>query len=189
MPRITEIVVLCEDQNHELFTRRLLEKLGERFRRTPRFLKTTSGSGRQFVEKQFPLEFQAYLKRKQKMQIALIVLIDCDTLTFDATRKQLRESLDPDHRQAFDQTDCLLLLLPKRAVETWIDFAHTELPVDEDFRKKRAHPSTDAAGCKKLASQFYSWSRVNSTLPETIPPSLSRAIEELRRFEAECGNP
>ncbi len=90
--------------------------------------------------------------------------------------------------QAFDQTDCVLLLLPKRAVETWIKFALTELAVDEDLREKRAHPSADAAGCKKLASQFYSWSRANSTLPAIMPPSMSRAVEALRRFETECGN-
>ncbi len=188
MPRITEIVVLCEDRNHEGFARRLLENLGERFRRAPRFLKAGAGSGKYFVEQQFPVEFRAYLKRKQRMRVALLVLIDCDMESAEATGRQLRDSLQIEERRTFEQEDCLLVLLPKRSIETWIEFAKSGQALDEAYREKRAHPSADAAGCKALASLFYAWSRVNNILPEEMPPSLIRAVEALRRFEAECGN-
>ncbi len=187
MPRITEIVVLCEDQKHQGFARRLLEKLGERFRRAPRFRKAGSGSGKHYVEKQFPVEFRAYLKRKQLMRIALIVLIDCDVKSVEATGRKLRDSLLPEERRTFEQEDCLLVLLPKRSIETWIEFAQTGQALDEDHREKRAHPSAEPAGCKSLASQFYDWSRANAALPPGMPPSLIRAVEALRKFEIECG--
>lgn|GEM_PF-4392171 len=72
--RQVQIVLLCEDTQHEAFVRRFLECRG--WRHKPRVLKSSTGAGEQFVREHFPTELQAI--RHRHVDRALIVVIDGD---------------------------------------------------------------------------------------------------------------
>ena len=79
MSRNVQIVLLCEDAQHESFGRRFLEKAGWTIRhirveKAPKGL----GSAEQFVRKRFPDELEAYRRRKHRVSVALIVMMDGD---------------------------------------------------------------------------------------------------------------
>jgi len=77
--RNVNVVVLCEDRQHEAFARRFLKRAGkghriQRVEISPR----GRGSAEQYVRERFVKELAYYRERKHSVGQALIVLIDAD---------------------------------------------------------------------------------------------------------------
>lgn len=77
--RRVKIVLLCEDSQHEAFTRRFLKGVGWNIRelrveKSP----SASGSAEQWVREEFPNELRIYRQRKARAASALIAMIDAD---------------------------------------------------------------------------------------------------------------
>ena len=85
MPRRVNIVILCEDTQQGVFANRFLELAGKSIR----VMRIEKGPGEAFVRKQFPKELAYYRARKHKVDQALIVIIDADTLGVTKRVKQL----------------------------------------------------------------------------------------------------
>lgn len=78
--RRVKIVLLCEDTQHEAFTRRFLKGMGWNTRELRvEISPLAGGSAEQWVRKSFPKELKLYRQRRLKAGSALIAMIDADT--------------------------------------------------------------------------------------------------------------
>ena len=79
MSRQVQLVLLCEDQQHEVFVRRFLAAAGWSTRRLRiQMAPPGKGSAEQFVREQFPKELQAYRSNRIRLSLGLIVIRDGD---------------------------------------------------------------------------------------------------------------
>ena len=168
----TEIVILCEDRQQEVFIRRFLKKNGIKNRRV-RVLPYPAGrgSGEQFVREQYQFEVEEHRRRAAKLNIALIVMQDCDERSVEAARARLEQTVNRH------QNERIAILLPKRNIETWIRFLMDGGPVDESEhypklnRESECHDVVDRLGEKN-----------EYRLTPNVPSSLRAACPEIRRI-------
>jgi hypothetical protein len=77
--RRVQVVVLCEDRQHEVFARRFLKRASRSFRvQRVEISPKGRGAGEQFVRERFTKELVEYRRRKHKIELALIAIIDAD---------------------------------------------------------------------------------------------------------------
>ena len=77
--RNVQIVLLCEDTQHEAFARRFLEEAGwSTYRLRVEKAPGGRGSAEQFVRKRFPRELAVYRRRRGSVAQTLIVVLDGD---------------------------------------------------------------------------------------------------------------
>jgi hypothetical protein len=80
MTKASRFVILAEDQHHQRFVRRYLERLGcskHEIHSEP--FPNGRGSGEQWVRRHYTEQVQAFRYRSRKAETALIVVIDADT--------------------------------------------------------------------------------------------------------------
>lgn len=167
----TEIVVLCEGKQDEVFIRRFLD--GNRV--NPRRIRIRQypggqGSGKQFVQEEYSKEVIAHRRRATRLNVALIVMHDSD----NETEAECRTRLEGSARRA--QTERIALLFPRRNVETWIQYLMNGQLVDEETRypKLRRESECHAAVDRLAAKDEY-------RLSDDVPASLRAACQEIRR--------
>lgn len=176
-----EIVILCEGKQDEVFLRRFLKQNGYGHHRVRcRPYPAGRGSGKQFVQDEYPKEVVEHRRRATRMNIALIVMHDCDTGTVEEGRARLERSAvrGPHERIA--------LLFPRRNIETWIHFLQDGQPVDESksygklARESECHDAVDRLAAKN-----------EYRLSADVPSSLRAACPEIRRIfpEKRCVEP
>lgn len=137
--RHADIIVLCEDRAHANFVRHHLKKRGFNHRQL-RFIPVPhgSGSGAQFVLQRYATEVKAYRSQANYLSLALLTVIDADTQEVQQIHRRLEGQLqnaDIENRTASER---IVLLIPKRNIETWVVYLQG-LPVDEESDYK-AHP-------------------------------------------------
>lgn len=168
----TRIVVLCEDKQQAVFINRFLIKCGEnRHNIYTKFNPPGQGAGEQFVREQYATEVAGYRSRATMLNVALVVMRDCDTRTLEETRSTLERTAPrrPNERVA--------LLFPKRNIETWIHFLMSGQAVDETRRYRRlsleseCHDAVDRLAAKN-----------EYRLSSDVPDSLRAACAEIRRI-------
>jgi len=169
----TEIVVLCEDKQQWVFIRRFLIRSGiksHRIRLRP--YPAGQGSGEQFVREQYQNEVLAYRARANRMNIALIVMQDCDTNRVSSRKATLEafEHREPDER--------IVLLFPRRNVETWIHFLTHGGQVDES----RVYPKLAGRKSECWNAADHLAGKNDYTLTPDVPESLRTACPEIRRI-------
>ena len=181
MSRNVQIVLLCEDAQHESFGRRFLEKDGWTIRhirveRAPKGL----GSAEQFVRKRFPDELKAYRRRKHRVSVALIVMVDGDNHGVDQRVDELDTACRERDIACRNSGEHVLVFVPTWRIETWLAYLGGEA-VDEEKhdyprlpRPRECQPHVDslAAMCRSRA------------LREPAPSSLAIACTEYRRWRA-----
>jgi hypothetical protein len=168
----TEIVVLCEDRQQWVFVHRFLTKNGVHHRRIRwRPVPQGRGSGEQFVREQYPIEVTEHRKRNTRLNIALVVMQDCDTRTLQERRAALE---GPQHREPDEK---IVTLLPRRNIETWIRFLTDGDAVEETVRYPKLSRESDCheAVDRLAAKQEYH-------LSPNVPDSLRAACLEIRRI-------
>ena len=171
------IVLLCEDKQTESFVCNFLKHRNFKKGRDITTLVASSGSGEQWVRKQYPKQLNAIRNRKNAY---LIVVIDADTNTIDDRHEQLKkECEDKDILPRDHERDVNVLhIIPRRNIETWLAYLDNE-NVDEF----KAYSRLDRLGdCKKHAKSLYDMCHVHQQLREPAPASLREACGEYRRL-------
>jgi hypothetical protein len=176
----SQVIVLVEDQRHQMLIRRYLLGKGlsrHQVRFNPPY--RWEGSGEQRVRQSYSGEVKALRKRQaKKTQTALIVVIDADTGTVEDRLRQLADALAAQQVPAIDPSaEQIARLVPKRNVETWILCLNQE-PVDEESDYKGTRNDWNHL-IPPAAENLVAWARPNVELPAHVVQSLRQGIEEL----------
>ncbi|NOT02033.1 MAG: hypothetical protein HOP29_15575 [Phycisphaerales bacterium] len=173
--RISQTILLCEDDEHERLVRAYLKACGhntkEPYLRPRNASRAVNGGNVGWVIREFPNELNAC--RKRHANTLLIVVVDADDFTTGERREQL--PCDPP----LSSGDSVVILIPKRHVETWIRSA-TGGKVNEVDDYKRPKP-TNSQIIDEAARTIRGWSRDNPTPGPTCVTSLRDALPEWRR--------
>lgn len=176
--RRVQIVILCEDRQQEVFARYFLKKRGFTGLFRTNICPPGSQSGEQYVRSQYPVEVKAYRQNRNRVSIALVVLIDADRGTLQDRLNQLASILDEDAQENRRSHEAIAIFIPKRNIETWIHYLQGETVNEEDaYAKFEKNEAVCKTSVENLADRCYSQS-----LPEDAPPSLQTACAELQRL-------
>jgi len=173
------VVVIAEDEHHEMLARRYLKRHGLekheiRIERSP----SGQGSAEHWVRKRFVIEVSVF--RSRHAQTKLIVIIDADAHTVQSRVRQLDQALTDSHKAAVDtNSEQIARLVPKRNVETWILCLNGHLTDEEtDYKRTR----NDWSGLIPPAAEtLFQWTRPN-TQPPQYTDSLQCGVSELKRL-------
>lgn len=175
MARKTSYVVLCEDTLQEVFARTYLKARGiVRGKITIKKSPLGKGAAEQFVREEFAKEVNTFRSKNYQENTALIVIIDADKTTVQRRKQQLLDMLEyplaPEERVA--------IFVPKRHIETWIQYAAGHLPDEEaDYHAFERRESDCKPHVTTLANKI-----CRNPLPENAPPSIVIACQELQRI-------
>jgi hypothetical protein len=177
MSRSVQLVLLCEDTQHETFARRFLKKAGWTTRRL-RVEKSPKGRGSaaQFVRERFPTELAAYRSNRNRVAQALVVFIDGDKVGVAERLKEFDKACEGEQIEARKQDDHVIVVVPVWNIETW--FAYLDgAQVDES---KDKYPRLDRPrDCQKHVDQLFEMCEKNA-LRQPAPSSLVAACDEYR---------
>lgn len=168
------IVLLCEDSQHEAFTRRFLNGMGWntreiRVEKSP----SASGSAEQWVREKFPDELMAYRQRRQRAASALITMIDADNRDVQDRINEFREVCELRGIAFRANDDTVAIAVPKRNIETWIYYLHDDQVNEQDTYPKLGREPK----CKPAVDRLVEL--CNSTgLAERAPQALALACSE-----------
>lgn len=177
MSRNVRIVILCEDQQHEVFLRRFFKNMGW----TLRDLRLESspsgrGSAEQFARERFPLELKD-LRARGGEQVYLVVMVDGDAEGVGARKNSLNEACKKQGVPPPRDTDRVLVCVPTWNIETWLAYLGGEA-VDET---KNDYPRLDRPrDCVPLVNNLVEMCR-QKNLREPVPTSLKDTCAGYRR--------
>jgi hypothetical protein len=172
------VIVIVEDDHHEMLVRRYLKKRGlvERqmtIKRSP----SGEGSAENWVRKSFIKEVNAY--RSRHAQTALIVVIDADIGTVQDRLRQLDQGLRENGKDPVDtRTEQIARLAPKRNIETWLLCLNGHA-VDEETNYKRTRDDWNEL-IRPAAETLLQWTRSKADLPNHCIDSLQNGVKELK---------
>lgn len=177
MPRYTQLIVLSEDRQQEVFARRFLERCGiERGRIYYRTCPRGKLAGEQYVRERYPFEVRGYRRKCHAMTIGLVVVTDADTRGVADRLNQLDDALENSGDERRKAHERIGLFVPKRNIETWLHYLHGKPVNEEDPYPRLAGREAD---CKPAVEALAD--RRHEPLPEHAPPSLKAACAELDR--------
>lgn len=172
--RRVKIVLLCEDSQHEAFTRRFLKGMRWNIRelrveRSP----SANGSAEQWVREEFPSELRIYRQRRPRAASALIAMIDADSKSVQGRINEFEEACNSQQIPFRTVDEAVAIAVPKRNIETWIHYLNGE-QVNEDA----TYPKLDRErGCKAAVDKLVKLCTARG-LAAGMPPSLSKACDE-----------
>ncbi|SLM32089.1 conserved hypothetical protein [Desulfamplus magnetovallimortis] len=177
MNKYTQVIILCEDRQQEVFARFFLIQCGiEKRRIRSKIAPYGKGSGEQFVRESYAAEVVA-LRSKNYLNVGLVVLIDADPgHDPDFRINELDDQLADKKiaRRAIDEK--IGVFVPKRNIETWIHYLKNP-PVNEID----AYPKLLKPGKCKPFVQNMAKSR-KKPLAQDAPNSLKCACAEIERL-------
>lgn len=181
MPKPSLVIVLVEDDHHEMLVRRYLRRKGlkphqMRIERSP----SGVGSGEQWVKMRFAKEVIAYRGRRNKAATALITILDADNHAVHERLTQLSSGLSERGMAPVASTEDIVRLVPKRNVETWI-LCLNEHAVDEETDYKRTRDDWGDL-IPGAAETLFRWVGAGDAGIERCIDSLRRGVEELKRL-------
>ena len=170
----TSIVLLSEDQQTDIFVKKLLKisgfKMGcIRSRIAPK----GKGSGEQWVREQYRNE----LVERRKQRTALVIVTDADIKSV----KQRIDSLDNTCGDVVDPRtpdEPVAMIIPKRNIETWFAYLRGESVDEEKEYPRYAKPDKcfdDAQKLKDMCDKGF--------LRQPAPPSLEAACLEYKKLK------
>jgi len=169
--RYSQIVILCEDRQHEVFIRHYLKKRHSVTERQIRVVVCPEGrgAGEQYVRREYPIQVMV-LRQKRHLSKALVTMIDADTQMVSERLNQLVPLPQ--------ETEKIVRLVPKRNIETWIYYLNNDLSsVNEtDTYRKLDKESACKPGVEKLVKFCI------TGLPADCLPSLQVGCIELHRL-------
>lgn len=179
MPRRTAtVIILCEDQQQEVFVRHWLQAKGFnrrqiRVRRSP----VAQGSAEQFVRTQYPVEVQECRRvaTYQPVGVSLVVSIDADISSVEERQRQLDRELESHDLERRGVDERIAILVPKRNIETWVHHVMGEEVNEAEIYPKLAKPGACRAGVRNFAQAAQ-----DDPLVVHAPPSLRMAREEIQ---------
>jgi hypothetical protein len=179
---IANIIVLCEDQEHQNLVRRYLIRAGHRSH-TFHFLPLCGrdGSGAQYVRVHFPKQVticRGILGRRTGC--LLIVITDADDHSVRERERTLQHELTQSHHDSVTATEPIVILIPKWQVETWIKCLLGQ-PMNEGDRNSDRPPVTPDQ-IKEATETLFEWTRHGAQIGATCVPSLELALPRWRRI-------
>jgi hypothetical protein len=182
--RVSQFVVLCEDEMHERLTKAYMRKCGlraqEPFVRSLVGSKMQAGGNVGWVLNEFPRQLHACRQRSKKAKTLLIVVVDADELTVEDRQRQLSQRVHAQGHDPFGSNEPAVLLIPKRHIETWIRALLGET-VTEDQDCKMTRPPAKLE-VRVAAGTLWDWSRAGASLGPTCVPSLAASLPSWRRI-------
>lgn len=183
--RIAQTIILAEDANHQKLVRSYLKRMrGKVYSdRTVRFQISPSGRGsaEQYVRENYPKEVREFRRRRARGACFLVVMVDADKEETSFRQQQLTQSLKNSNLSPRQESEPIVVLIPKRHVETWIR-ALLGNQVDEDTDYKRKLPAPSSTEIRLSAEKLYEVTRPNAEVPGIFPPSLKASIPEWLRI-------
>jgi hypothetical protein len=179
--RVSQVIVLVEDERQQRLIRRLLRLLRYRdhdLRFEP--IPNGQGSGEAWVRERYSGAVATYRERAARAETSLVVVIDADTEDARHRTRQLADRLVGEGLPPCANEERIVHLVPKRNIETWILNLNGQ-PVDEERDFRHAHGVDDLID--SAAQVLFEWTRPNAEIPQHCVPSLQAAIPEIRRLE------
>ena len=172
------ITLLCEDSQTNAFVRRFLRRrnFGSRDIHT-RELPSGAQSGEQWVRERYPDELKAIRGRRNAY---LIVVTDADRNSTADRRTQLDTACDEKQIPRREDGEPVLIIVPRRNIETWLHYLGGGTPVDETTRYPRLKPERD---CVTHANNLYRMCHEAQRLDKGAPPSLRESCAEYRKLQ------
>lgn len=173
MSRRVQLVLLCEDKQHEAFARRFLNEMGWETR-SMRVEKSPGGrgAGEQFVRKRFAVELKAH--RSRPVSQALVVLIDGDTDGVSARLQQLNQACREALVAERTGEDRVAIFIPTWNVETWLVYLDGEDVTEGKPDYPRLSRERD---CQRHVGELARMCR-DGRLRQSAPASLEAACDE-----------
>ncbi|HUD48325.1 MAG TPA: hypothetical protein VMR33_15945 [Candidatus Baltobacteraceae bacterium] len=182
MPRVCNIILVCEGRRDSAFARGFLETSGNRRIYDSR---NSGGSGHGWVKIQF-VEEVANLARFSEGR-GVLGLLDEDGVS--GRENEIAAALRERNLGSLSASDGRCLLLPTRNLETWLYWLRshqhgTLVPIDEVTDFKRQAPNgiahIDDKDCRPAGEYLYSLD--HTQLPEGCPSMLRKGLSQLRDF-------
>lgn len=172
---VSQVIVLCEDAEHQDLIRGYLrERKVVRGRIVLRPLASGAGSAEAMVRIEYPKLVQHIRGRHAKS--LLIVVVDADTQPIENRREQLEEELVKQEMPRIEADDAVCVLVPKRHVETWLVCLNGDAANEQDRYDRRAFPGDKVrAAAKELAR-----TALSGKVPAKFVASLRTGVAELR---------
>lgn len=183
MPRRLRCVLLCEDEEHELLFRPILENLFGRG--TIRVLRGKTTGGFTFVFNTALKKEAEYVRRRPQEAVGLLVVVDGDEVGRKGRLDQIQEVLClagfgtkgkmPDH---------IATCIPSRNVETWMLWLSGHRDLDEKTHYERSRQRDLAAVSRSgLIKGWFKPSDEQLRDEEKILPALFHGRAEIDRLK------
>lgn len=172
--RHADIVILGEDDAHDNFVRHYLKRRKFNDRQLRFIVRKGIGSGAQFVLNTYPGEVKYYRRKANHLSCALVRVIEADANELRQVHRSLDTRLRDAHLGSRRDEDRIVLLTPKRNIETWAVYLQG-VSVDEETNYKEH----ELAGNLKLAGTTLADRMGQSPEPE-CPHSLQEGDKELK---------
>ena len=178
MSRNVQLVMICEDRQHEVFARRFLDRAGWSTRRLRvEMAPPGRGSAEQFVRERFPVELLAYRSKHHQVGQAVIVLLDGDDQGVAARLRQLAGACESRGVQPRQGDERVGLFVPTWNIETWLAYLDGKT-VDEN---RDDYPRLDRPrDCQRHVDCLHDMCK-QGALRRPSPPSLDAACKEYRQ--------
>lgn len=167
----TDIIVVCEDNQHAAFIQRFFRK---RHLQTYIVPKPPGGAGDQFVLENFPKQLDAVRKRGG----SLVAMIDGDRYGAVQRNKQLEDACKHRGIAPRVSSDNVAVLVPQRNIETWFAYLDGE-QVDETTVYPKLRTEKE---CRRHVDALWTMCTRDQTLRNPSPASLEFACSEYRNL-------
>lgn len=173
LSRRVQLVLLCEDSQHEAFARRFLREMGWETRAI-RVEKAPGGrgAGEQFVRERYPVELNAH--RSRPVRQALVVVIDGDAEGVTARLRQLDQACREAGITERAQNEAVALFVPTWNIETWLAYLDGAAVAEEQSGYPRLARERE---CQRHVGVLSRMCR-EGRLRQPAPPSLEAACGE-----------
>jgi len=177
MSRNVQLVLLCEDRQHETFLRRFLEKAGWSTRRMRiEMAPPGQGSAEQFVRERFPIELSSYRAKRYQVGQALFVMFDGDDHGVAKRLAELDEACRSRDVGPRRRDDRVAVFVPTWRIETWLAYLDGETVDEGRDNYQRLRRPRD---CREHVNILYQMCQ-EGNLRQPAPPSLEAGCEEYR---------
>ena len=184
MSREVQIVLLCEDRQHQAFVERFLGSMGRltpKSKRRFRVEKASQGRGaaEQFVRERFPRELAEYRRRRSRVSVALVVMLDGDAAGVTGHLAELDAACTEQGIPVRRSDEAVFVFVPTWRIESWLAWLDDGETIDEERRDYPRLPRE--RDCQRHASALADMCR-NRQLRAPAPPSLAAACTEYGRW-------
>lgn len=175
MSRRVQLVLICEDSQHEAFVRRFLGDMGWD-KRGMRVMKAPGGrgAGEQFVREQFPVELN--VQRSRPVNQAVVVMIDGDKQGVVARLSQLDQACADSGISKRTSQERVAVFIPTWNIETWLAYLDGSQVTEGRSNYPRLERPRD---CQRHVDELVRMCKARK-LREPAPPSLETACAEYR---------
>ena len=147
MSREVQIVLLCEDRQQQAFVERFLEAMGRLTRKAKHRLRVEKasqgrGSAEQFVRERYPRELKEYRRQRNRVSVALVVMLDGDAAGVTGRLAQLDAACAEQGVPVRRSDEDVFVFVPTWRIESWFAW----LDDGENHRRGKTRLSSLAEG-------------------------------------------